>query len=112
MESKDAVTALAALAHDTRLGLFRLLVRAGDEGMAAGEIADALGVAPSTLSHHLAQLEQAGLIIARRRSRHIFYAIIVPNVRRLIGYLAEDCCAGRPELCGLSAAKPGTAASC
>jgi len=107
MESKDAVAALAALAHDTRLALFRLLVRAGEGGMAAGEIAGELGVAPSTLSHHLALLEQAGLIIARRRSRHIFYAIIAPNVRRLIDYLAEECCAGRPELCGLGSAKSG-----
>lgn len=102
MESKAAVTALAALAHETRLDLFRLLVRAGDGGMAAGAIAGALGIAPSTLSHHLAQLEQAGLILARRRSRHIFYAIIIPEVRALLSYLAEDCCAGRPELCGLA----------
>ncbi len=104
MESKDAVTALAALAHETRLALFRLLVRAGEEGLAAGDIAEELVVAPSTLSHHLAQLEQAGLIVARRRSRHIFYGIIGPNIAALLSYLAENCCGGRPELCGF--AKP------
>ncbi|MGD9811914.1 MAG: ArsR/SmtB family transcription factor [Sphingobium sp.] len=101
MESSDAIAALGALAHDTRLSLFRLLVKAGDNGMAAGDIASALDVAPSTLSHHLTQLEQGGLIVAHRRSRHIFYRIIVENVRTLLSYLAEDCCGGKPELCGL-----------
>lgn len=101
MESKLAVMALAALAHETRLGLFRLLVRAGENGMAAGEIAAALGTPPSTLSHHLAQLEHAGLIAAQRESRHIFYAVAIPAMRDLIAYLAEDCCDGRPELCGI-----------
>lgn len=104
MESNDAVAALAALAHDTRLGLFRLLVRAGGEGMAAGDIAGRLDVAPSTLSHHLSQLEQAGLIVARRKSRHLFYAIIVDNVRALFAYLIEECCEGRPELCRIAPA--------
>ncbi|MCI1271611.1 MAG: ArsR family transcriptional regulator [Sphingobium sp.] len=99
MESKQAVATLSALAHDTRLDLFRLLVKAGDGGLAAGAIADALHVAPSTLSHHLTLLEGAGLISARRESRHIFYAVAVPAVRALLGYLTEDCCGGRPELC-------------
>ncbi len=67
--------------------------------MAAGGLADALGIPASTLSHHIAQLERAGLVSARRESRHIFYAISVPAVRALIGYLTEDCCGGRPELC-------------
>lgn len=95
------VASLAALAHDTRLKLFRLLVREGPNGMAAGAIAEALDVAPSTLSHHLAQLEQAGLIASRRESRHIIYAVCVANVRALLAYLIDDCCQGAPELCGL-----------
>ena len=99
------MTALSALAHGTRLNLFRLLVQAGDAGMAAGDIAGKLDVAPSTLSHHLTQLEQAGLIVARRKSRNIFYGIIVENVRALLAYLTEECCAGRPELCGIAAAQ-------
>ena len=70
--------------------------------MAAGDISEKLGVAPSTLSHHLTQLEQAGLIVPRRKSRHIFYGIIVENVRALLVYLTEECCAGRPELCGIA----------
>lgn len=105
MESKDAVTALAALAHDTRLALFRMLARAGDEGISAGNIAEALEIAASTLSHHLSQLEQARLITARRESRHIFYAIAVDNVRALLGYLTDECCAGRPELCGVESSR-------
>jgi len=103
MESKHAIAAFAALAHETRLDLFRLLVRAGEDGMAAGDIAAALETAPSTLSHHLAQLERAELIASRRESRHIYYAIAVPAVRGLLGYLMENCCDNRPELCGIMA---------
>lgn len=98
----DAVAALGALAQGTRLALFRLLVRAGREGLPAGDIASGLDVAPSTLSHHLAQLEQAGLITARRQSRHIFYAAAIPRINALVSYLIDDCCQGAPEICGLS----------
>lgn len=109
MELLAAVDAMAALAHETRLRLFRLLVRAGEGGMAAGAIAEALGVPPSTLSHHLTQLEQSGLIGARRASRRIYYAVRVEAVRNLLDYLVDDCCNGSPELCGLAA--PGKKAA-
>lgn len=102
MDSKQAVTALGALAHDTRLELFRLLVRLGAEGMPAGALAEALNVAPSTLSHHLAQLEHAGIVTARRESRHIFYAAAIPGINALLSYLIDDCCQGAPEICGLT----------
>ena len=99
MDSKQAVTALGALAHETRLELFRLLVRLGREGMPAGGLAEALNVAPSTLSHHLAQLEHAGIVTARRESRHIFYAAAVDGISALLSYLIDDCCQGAPEIC-------------
>jgi DNA-binding transcriptional ArsR family regulator len=102
MESTDAVTALAALAHDTRLALFRTLISAGPEGVAAGDLARTVGVAASTLSHHLASLEHAGLVSATRRQRHILYAIRIDSVRALLAFLIEDCCQGAPELCGIA----------
>ncbi len=101
MESTDAVIALAALAHDTRLALFRTLVAAGPEGLAAGDLARAVGVPASTLSHHLAAIHHAGLASATRRQRHIIYAIRIERVRGLIAFLIEDCCQGAPELCGI-----------
>jgi|KBSSwiStaDraftv2_1062776.scaffolds.fasta_scaffold02375_14 DNA-binding transcriptional ArsR family regulator len=102
MDSKQAVAALSALAHETRLELFRLLIRMGAEGMTAGALAHQLDVAPSTLSHHLGQLEQAGIITARRESRHIFYAAAIPGISGLLSYLIDDCCQGAPEICGLT----------
>jgi ArsR family transcriptional regulator, arsenate/arsenite/antimonite-responsive transcriptional repressor len=102
MEIIKVVPALAALAHETRLAVFRRLVAAGPEGMAAGDIAAALDVAASTLSHHLAALEHAGLVSSTRRQRHIIYAIRIENVRSLIAFLVDDCCQGAPELCGIS----------
>jgi DNA-binding transcriptional ArsR family regulator len=104
MEEPEAVAAFAALAQDTRLRLFRLLMRAGPGGMAAGEIAAAAGLAPSTLSFHLAQMERAGLLAATRRQRRILYAIDAEGTRRLVEFLTRDCCGGRPELCGYGAA--------
>lgn len=101
MDSKQAVTALGALAHETRLELFRLLVRLGQEGMPAGALAEALNVAPSTLSHHLTQLEHAGIVTARRKSRHIFYAAAIDGISALLSYLIDDCCQGAPEICGI-----------
>jgi DNA-binding transcriptional ArsR family regulator len=102
MESTDAVTAFAALAHDTRLALFRTLVTAGPDGMAAGDLARGVGVAASTLSHHLSALEHAGLVSATRRQRHIIYAIRIDRVRGLLAFLIDDCCQGAPELCGIA----------
>ncbi|MEP0337411.1 MAG: helix-turn-helix domain-containing protein [Alphaproteobacteria bacterium] len=78
-------------------------MRAGTNGLPAGDIARRLAVAPSTLSAHLAQLCQAGLLRATRRRQSIFYAIDVEGTRRLIAYLTEDCCEGRPEICGYGA---------
>jgi DNA-binding transcriptional ArsR family regulator len=95
----DAVAALSALAHASRLAVFRLLVRAGAEGMPAGEIAREIGVLPNTLSTHLTILGHAGLIRARRDGRSVIYSADYDGMRGLLGFLIEDCCAGRPEIC-------------
>ncbi len=100
MESKQALSCLAALAHETRLAIFRLLVRQGPEGMAAGEIAQHLAVPPPTLSFHLKELERAGLIDAARRQRQIIYATDFAGTRALLDFLMRDCCQGHPDLCG------------
>jgi ArsR family transcriptional regulator, arsenate/arsenite/antimonite-responsive transcriptional repressor len=100
MEAKDAVAAFGALAQETRLEVFRLLVQAGPIGMMAGEIAEALKVPGSTMSHHLATIERAGLATSRRESRSIFYAADYEGTRKLLAFLMEDCCQGRPEICG------------
>ncbi len=99
MELLNAVGALGALAQQTRLAVFRLLVRAGPDGVAAGAIASRIGVEPATLSFHLKELVAAGLLTARRESRQIFYAADYDGVRALLAYLTEDCCQGRPEFC-------------
>ena len=101
MESIDALAALAALAHETRLAVFRRLVRAGPEGESAGVVAAALNVAAPTLSFHLKELERAGLVESRRESRNIIYAAAYPAMRALLNFLMKDCCAGRPEICAL-----------
>lgn len=93
MKTETAVERLAALAHDSRLALFRLLVRKGSDGVAAGEIAERLAIAKPTLSFHLAQLERAGLVRARREGRSIFYAADYEAISALVGYLYESCCA-------------------
>ena len=100
METKNAIEAFAALAHRQRLAVFRMLVRTGPNGLAAGDIALRLETPPSSLSFHLGQLERAGLIRSRRESRHVIYAADIEGTRRLLSYLTEDCCEGRPELCG------------
>ena len=100
METKDALAALAALAHETRLAVFRLLVTEGPNGLPAGEVAVALGVPPSTLSFHLRELERAGLLTSWRRQRQIFYAADYEGMRRFLGFLTADCCQGHPEICG------------
>jgi DNA-binding transcriptional ArsR family regulator len=99
MEESQAVGALGALAHPTRLAVFRFLLRVAPEGRAAGTVADALGIAPATLSFHLAELRRAGLIVSRRESRSIIYAANDAAMRDLLGYLMDDCCQGRPEIC-------------
>ncbi|MGP1256970.1 MAG: ArsR/SmtB family transcription factor [Kiloniellales bacterium] len=99
MENTEAIEALAALAQETRLGVFRLLVQVGPSGLPAGEIAQTVGVPPATLSFHLRELERAGLLRARRESRQIFYATHYEGMRRLLDFLMQDCCAGHPEIC-------------
>lgn len=94
------MAALQALAHEQRMKLFRLLVKCGPSGRPAGEIAWALGIAPSTLSFHLSHMENAGLLTSWRVSKKIFYAIRAENVRQVVHLLTADCCDGRPELCG------------
>jgi DNA-binding transcriptional ArsR family regulator len=100
METKNAIAALAALAQDHRLAVFRMLVREGPGGLPAGEIAARVAVPPSTLSHHLGQLERAGLLRSWRLQRQIFYAVDIEGTRRLLAFLTDDCCQGRPEICG------------
>lgn len=99
MNQRQALAALSALANATRLELVRLLIGAGPEGLAASDIAGRLGVSASRLSFHLAGLEQAGLVTARRASRNIFYAASARGLGGVIGYLLNDCCAAHPEVC-------------
>lgn len=94
-----AIDALAALAHETRLAVFRMLVKAGPDGMIAGAIAEQQAVPPSTMSHHLATLERAGLLLSTRESRLIHYRADYPGMRRLLVFLLQDCCQGAPEMC-------------
>lgn len=94
-----AVDALGALAHETRLSVFRMLVQAGPDGLIAGAIADQAAVPPSTMSHHLATLERAGLVRSERESRLIHYRADYVGMRRLLAFLMQDCCQGAPEMC-------------
>ncbi|HEY4370750.1 MAG TPA: metalloregulator ArsR/SmtB family transcription factor [Burkholderiales bacterium] len=100
METKTAVTALAALAQETRLAIFRLLVQHGPSGMAAGEIGAELGLAPATLSFHLKELSHAGLAVARPEGRYVFYSADFARMNDLVGYLTENCCARDGSSCG------------
>lgn len=99
MDSTSTVRALSALAHDGRLAIFRELVRAGPEGLAAGEIASRLGILPNTLSASLNLLSNAGLIASRRQGRSIIYRAAYDRMSGLLAYLMQDCCQGRPEVC-------------
>jgi ArsR family transcriptional regulator len=112
MELEPAVHTLSALAHASRLTVFRLLVQAGEPGLAAGEIARRAEVVPSTLSTHLSLLSQAGLIRARRESRSIIYTADYARMRELLGFLLEDCCAGAPQVCAPLAEIAARAACC
>jgi ArsR family transcriptional regulator, arsenate/arsenite/antimonite-responsive transcriptional repressor len=104
MDTTRALAAFAALGQTTRLQVFRLLVQAAPDGLAAGDVANRLAVVPNTLSSHLAQLCDAGLITAHRQGRQILYAADLAGLQGLIVWLVQDCCAGRPELCALPAA--------
>jgi len=100
MDVDTAATALAALAHEQRLRIFRLLVRMGPNGLPAGEIAEQVGATPTGASFHLKELDRAGLIRATRQGRYIRYAVHVEGMRKLLDFLTEDCCQGQPEICG------------
>ncbi len=99
METSDAAAAFAALSQGTRLDLLRLLIAEGANGLPAGEIASRVGIPASTLSFHLAALERAGLTQSTRQGRQIVHAVRIAGMRRLLGFVTETCCGGRPELC-------------
>jgi ArsR family transcriptional regulator len=109
MKQSQALLSFAALSQDTRLEILRLLVRAGPEGMAAGAVAEAVGVSPSNLSFHLKELERAGLVSARREARSILYSADYQSLRGLVQFITEDCCAGRREVRGPAAKAGGKA---
>lgn len=104
MEKNNVVVALAALAQDNRLDVFRLLVQAGPEGMAAGAVATALDLAPNTLTFHFDRLRQAALVTVRREGRSMIYAARFDTMKELLGFLTENCCGGAPEKCAPAAA--------
>src|SRR5580704_9697179 len=106
MEKTNAVAALAALAQDNRLDVFRLLVQAGSEGMPAGEIASALKLAPNTLTFHFDRLRGAGLVTVRRDGRSMIYAARFESMNALLAYLTENCCQGAPKACASAICKP------
>lgn len=100
MIDTDAVAALSALAHEDRLRAFRLMVKAGPGGLPSGAIAEALDIAPTRMSFHLAGLERSGLVETRRDGRRIIYSVRFGQMRDLLTFLTQDCCNGRPEICG------------
>ncbi len=99
MKTKDAVRRLSALAQESRLEVFRMLVRKGPDGLAAGELSDKLGLPPATMSFHLKELTQAGLITSRRESRSIIYSADYAQMKKLIDFLLENCCADNGGKC-------------
>lgn len=99
MKTSTAIRVLGALAQETRLEVFRRLVKAGSEGLAAGEISDELGIPRPTLSFHLKELAGSGVVVSRREGRSIRYALDPDAMRAFLGFLSQDCCQGRPELC-------------
>jgi ArsR family transcriptional regulator len=109
MEKHEVLAALAALAQETRLDIFRLLVQAGEDGMPAGKIGDHLGLPSATLAFHLKELKHSGLITFTREGRSLIYAAVYPTMNDLLAFLTENCCQGHPATCGLPAAKISTA---
>jgi len=110
MKKSDVLTALAALAQESRLDVFRLLVEAGPVGMPAGSVAAALKLAPNTLTFHFDRLREAGLVTVRRDGRSMIYAARFDRMYALLGYLTENCCQGQPEQCAPAQCKPATKA--
>ena len=112
MEIQTAVTALSALAHEGRLRIFRELVQAGSQGLAAGEVGRRVGISPNTLSASLTILAHAGLVKSRRVGRSIIYAAHYDAMGDLLVYLMQDCCQGRPEVCAPMTEIAARAACC
>jgi DNA-binding transcriptional ArsR family regulator len=108
MDTEHAVAALGALAHEYRLAIYRLLVERGPEGLPAGAIGDAVGLAPSSLTFHLQNLHRADLILQRRESRSLIYSVDFDAMNDLVGYLTENCCGGSGGSCA-TARKPAAA---
>lgn len=96
METRQAISALGALAQESRLAVFRLLVQAGPAGLAASRIAEHVGIAPSSLSFHLKELSHAGLVNARQEGRFVIYAANFDAMNALVGFLTDNCCGGNP----------------
>jgi len=104
MDISEAVDALESLANETRLGVFRLLVEAGPDGLSAGDIAERMGALQNTMSSHLAKLQRARIITSQRDGRHVIYRADFEALGGLIVYLMKDCCGGSAQLCGPIAA--------
>lgn len=110
MKKPDAIAALAALAQDNRLDIFRLLVEAGPEGLSAGTVSEKLDLAPNTLTFHFDRLREAGLVTVRREGRSMIYAAQFGTMNALLAYLTENCCQGAQESCAPAATcKPARA---
>jgi ArsR family transcriptional regulator, arsenate/arsenite/antimonite-responsive transcriptional repressor len=101
MEKTAAIVALGALAQESRLDIFRLLVQVGTEGMPAGHIGERLGLPSATLAFHLKELKHAGLVTFERNGRSLIYTAVYPAMNALLEYLTENCCQGNPAACGL-----------
>jgi ArsR family transcriptional regulator len=104
MRVRNAVAMLGALAQEHRLKIFRVLVKAGPSGLASSDIAQRVGISPTSASFHLKELQHSGLLIATRQGRFIRYAVHAEAMRKLLIYLTEDCCQGQPQLCGATMA--------
>ena len=104
MQIPDVIAALGALAHENRLGIYRLLMQRGPEGLSAGTIGQRIGLLPSSLTFHLQNLQRAGLITQRRESRQLFYSVDFRVMNGLVGYLTENCCGNSGADCGVSCA--------
>jgi ArsR family transcriptional regulator, arsenate/arsenite/antimonite-responsive transcriptional repressor len=111
METTDTVAALAALAQEHRLAIFRLLVQAGPEGLPAGQVAERLSLAPNTLTFHFDRLRLAGLVTVRREGRSMIYAAQFETMNALLGFLTENCCQGSPEECAPQICQPSKSKS-
>lgn len=110
METKDALAALAAIAQESRLAVFRLLVQLGPEGMAASKIAEQLDIAPSSLSFHLKELSHAGLVASRQDGRFVIYSANFGTMNGLLSFLTENCCGGQDCSPGMALCQPGSCA--